>query len=198
MRDQKPNKRGVLIVWALFNVIMAPLEYYRRAMDRIRGRDHFRPEYLIPLVELACLSRAVGLPRGVLLLLTMQCVLNTLLVIISTPVHRSAYAWTSGCEDVVPAAADFGVQTVISTNDFCVDEAGLFDKIFFFASFNDHVTHHLFPTVDLSKQHVIRPIFLSLCRKFNVPYRKTHFFDLFCSVFQVLLRKPEQLLYYPG
>ena len=199
IRNQRSNTRGVLLVWVLFNILIAPMEYIRRVRDVLTGRDGWRIEYIIPIAELACLALGAGLGKGVLLLLTMQAVVNTLLVIISTPVHRSAYAWTSGCEGVVPGAADYGLQIVLSTNDFLVDESpSLFTKLFLFASFNDHVTHHLFPTVDLSRQDLVRPIFLECCRRFNVPYRKTRYSEMLRTTFEVLLRDPSQLMYYPG
>ncbi len=199
MRNQKPNLPGVFLIWLVFTLLIAPLEYFRRTMDVYHGKDRFRAEYIIPLSQLLLLVGAAGPLSGPLLLLTMQGVANMLLVIISTPVHRSAYAWTSGCEGVVKPASDYGIQTVLSTNDFLVEEyPGTLAKMFLFASFNDHVTHHLFPTVDLSKQGLVRPIFIAACKKFQVPYRVTHFPDMFRTLFLVLARHPEQLLYYPG
>lgn len=35
-------------------------------------------------------------------------------------------------------------------------------------SFNDHVIHHLLPTLDLSKQHVVRPVLEATYREFKV------------------------------
>eukprot|EP00047_Mylnosiga_fluctuans_P007938 m.5468 g.5468 ORF g.5468 m.5468 type:complete len:437 (-) comp2008_c0_seq1:94-1404(-) len=196
MRDQKPNLPGVLLVWVLFTMLIAPLEFARRIIALSLGAEHLRWEFAVPIV-LGSACAVCGGWWGVFLFFLHHFVANLGLVIISTPVHRGKYSWTSGCEAVRAARTDFGEHTVIATNDFCVEEFGLFAKLFVGGSFNDHVTHHLFPTVCLSQQHRVRKIFLEHCKKFNVPYVKTSFPDMLLGLFQVLRRNPGELLYVP-
>lgn len=160
MRNQATNPPGALLVWMLFNMLIAPLTYAIRIRDALSGIP-LRPEDSAPFLQLGLLVAGAGVLPGLGLLCVMQAVANTLLVLISTPVHRSEYAWSTGCESLVPPAADFGAHTVLATNDYCTSW-GLPAKLFLFGSFNDHVAHHLFPTVDLSKQYRIRQLFLEV------------------------------------
>ena len=44
----------------------------------------------------------------------------------------------------------------------------LWGKLLLASSFNDHVIHHLFPTIDLSKQHLVRPVLEKYCKEEKV------------------------------
>ena len=82
-----------------------------------------------------------------------------------------------------------------AANDYSVETTGLFGKLFFFASFNDHVTHHLFPTIDLSQQHRVRRLFLETCAEHHVEYNGEKFVDLAKGTARVLTRKPGDLAF---
>jgi hypothetical protein len=95
------------------------------------------------------------------------------------------YAWTESCQALRPAETDFGRHTILATNDYSVSSFGLFAKVFVSGSFNDHVAHHLFPTVDLSKQHLVRDLVLEHCKRFGVPYEERSFPELFVGTMAV-------------
>lgn len=71
----------------------------------------------------------------------------------------------------------------------------LFLRVFVYGSFNDHITHHLFPTIDLSRQHLVRGVFLKTAREFGVPYAKRSYSELFHGTNRVVLRKEGDLCY---
>ena len=113
----------------------------------------------------------------------------------------SVYSWTEGCQPLANARDDFGEHTVLSTEDYTVEaDASLLHlpkKLFLFASFNDHIIHHMFPTVDLSKQYLLRPLFLQLVEKFQVPYTSRSFSQLLIGTFAAMHRKKGDLKFYP-
>jgi fatty acid desaturase len=41
-------------------------------------------------------------------------------------------------------------------------------RLFLAGSFNDHIVHHLFPTLDMSRQPLLRPMVLETMREFKV------------------------------
>ena len=55
----------------------------------------------------------------------------------------------------------------MTTQDFATD-TGLVGKLFVLGSFNDHICHHLFPTVDISKQAVLRSTIVQAMKEFEV------------------------------
>ena len=65
---------------------------------------------------------------------------------LSFPNHRSDQSWTEGDEG---AARDFGEHILLTTKDHSVSLPPFF-SFMFFQGFNEHVVHHLFPTVDKS------------------------------------------------
>ena len=196
IRNQPTNVPGVLLVWAIFIALGAPMELLRRLKDFFGGVKP-RAEDGLLVLQIGLLCSFGGVVWGLTLWTAMQGMGLLLLVIVSTPVHRSSFAWTAGCESVRAPRADFGEQTVMATNDMAVETAGLAMKLFVFGSFNDHITHHLFPTLDLSKQHLVRPLFLQCCRDFGVPYRRTAFPAMLASTLAVLRRSKGELMYDP-
>lgn len=64
-----------------------------------------------------------------------------------------------------------------------------------FTSFNDHVAHHLFPTLDFSQQEKVRVLFLECCEQFNVQYASHTFTELAMGTAKVLQRKEGDLAF---
>ena len=54
-----------------------------------------------------------------------------------------------------------------------------------------------FSKVDLSRQYLVRRLFLEHCQRFQVPYHENSFPDLLTSVFAVLGRKKGDVSYIP-
>lgn len=171
------------------------IELTNRAIVMAKRLEPLRPELFLVFTELGVLLMVRGW-FGAVLFCLMHGVSLYLLVVFSTPVHRSVYGWTEGCQPIHPAASDFGLHTVLATNDYMVSLQNLPAKLLLFGSFNDHVTHHLFPTVDLSRQHLIREIFLAHCHKHNVAYTERSFFDLFRGLFGAMYRPDKRDLRY--
>jgi hypothetical protein len=62
----------------------------------------------------------------------------------------------------VPPCFPVPRHVIFSSNDYDV-HLPLWGKLLLASSFNDHVIHHLFPTVDLSKQYLVRPVLEKYC-----------------------------------
>lgn len=200
MRSQPSNHPLVYVWWHVFSFFVPLLNLLRGTVEILTGRDHLTPERLLAPAQLALLLWAWGYVWGGVLWLIIHGVAVYLLIVVSTPVHRSKYSWTEGCQAAgVPAAGDFGHHTVISTADYSVGEgnAGLVANLFAYAAFNDHVVHHLFPTVDASRQHLIRGVFLEQCKAFGIPYRRQTFAQLLSGTFAAMVRPVGSLVYHP-
>lgn len=73
------------------------------------------------------------------------------LATMSFPAHRSQYSWTEG--DINPQR-DYGLHTLITTCDHHRN-LNLFTSFLIFQGFNNHVVHHLFPIIDISKFYLL-------------------------------------------
>ena len=191
-----------VVLHFLLPFVLGPMNVIGRARDCWLGSTKVRVEHAFPLIQLAVFSIA---RRGFLAALWPWLLLHGVatfcLIYISTPVHRSDFSWSSGCPG---GEADFAAHTAISTVDFNSDEENtggglwaLFVRVFVFGSFNDHITHHLAPTVDLSRQHMLRPVFLRLAKRFGIPYAKRSHPELVLGTLRVLLRRTGDLCYVP-
>lgn len=198
MRNQPSNHPLVYVWWHVFNFAVPVIQLVRGLLELTAGKDRLTWERLLAPAQLAALMAVWGPLHGLWLWTVMHGAAVYLLVVVSTPVHRSEYSWTEGCDSAVPAAADFGHHTVISTADYLVEEdIGLAAQMFAFGSFNDHVIHHLFPTIDVSRQHVVREVFLQQCKEFGIPYRNQTFGQLLGSTFRAMVRRSPSLAYRP-
>ncbi|GMH73118.1 hypothetical protein TrLO_g12059 [Triparma laevis f. longispina] len=111
--------------------MIAPLNYVNTLRFFLTGKKILKPENLILLVQLGLLIHfGDGWKRPLGLFLVMHAVSTWLLMVFSTPVHRSEFGWTSGCEEEVEEEGDFGKHAVLSTDDYLVTEASLFAKLF--------------------------------------------------------------------
>ena len=98
--------------------------------------------------------------------------------------HRSSFCWTDG--DPNPKF-DFAEHCLSATADHDVD-LSLFSSLYLFQILNNHGIHHLFPTVDKSRIHLIMPIFRETCEEFGVPWKEYDWKDLFGSLWKVWVR----------
>merc|ERR1719204_1202052 len=98
---------------------------------------------------------------------------------------------------------DFGKHQVCATNmywvDFCAKfpRIGLLVSLFVTASFNIHIIHHLLPTCDLSKQHLLIEPFFRHARKHEVLVHKLSFSQLLVSTVKVWSRPLGNIMYAP-
>lgn len=117
---------------------------------------------LMPLVELfIMILMGDSVKYSIFYWMIMHGVQNVILMIISTPIHRSDYCWSEGDQN---GTKDFIEHTLLTTHDYYV-QAPLFISMLLFDTFNDHRIHHLFPTLDASKVEIIKPYFEKFCKK---------------------------------
>ena len=104
MRNRRPAPRFILLYWHVLNFALGPVDFIRRCQDLVTGNaGGRRPEYFIPIGQLLIAMATTGLGRGLFLWWLMHGVAVYLLILFSTPVHRSDYSWTEGCDKLFPA-----------------------------------------------------------------------------------------------
>lgn len=77
--------------------------------------------------------------------------------------HRVQDTWTAGCEPI----SDFAEHTLATTCDTTTYLTG-FLSMMLFAGFNQHIAHHLFPTIDHYHLSKITPLVKETAKEFNV------------------------------
>eukprot|EP00730_Choanoeca_flexa_P016095 TRINITY_DN7539_c0_g1_i2.p1 TRINITY_DN7539_c0_g1~~TRINITY_DN7539_c0_g1_i2.p1 ORF type:complete len:446 (+),score=84.13 TRINITY_DN7539_c0_g1_i2:51-1388(+) len=194
MRNQPKNNAIAYVTWVVAFAFIPLVELARCFITTVTGKG--RVEFAIKPIQLAILIHFNGYLHGFGLFWLMHDVAFWLLFTISFPVHRSEYGWTEGCQPVVDEQLDFGRHTVQTTQDYATGY-GLVAKIFVFGSFNDHIAHHLFPTVDLSKQALVRPVILAAMKEHNVPYTQRSYWQLLRSTV-LNYRLHDNLFYTPN
>jgi hypothetical protein len=204
MRSSPANRWPwlALVLHFILPFFLGPINIISRARDCLKGESKLRLEHAIPFIQLAVLARARGdLWSTFWLWFLLHGVAIWCLVYVSTPVHRSCYSWSSGC---VGEQSDFGVHTAISTADWSSEETSpdkplaLLWRLFVYGSFNDHITHHLAPTVDLSRQYLLRPLFLRLARQYGIAYSKHSHPELAKGLLRVIMRGATDVCYFPA
>eukprot|EP00043_Microstomoeca_roanoka_P002816 m.40679 g.40679 ORF g.40679 m.40679 type:complete len:452 (-) comp11743_c0_seq1:139-1494(-) len=198
LRSQPANGPWVYL-WVLpYYSLAAPLDIVRNWLAVFTGTVPFRPEHLLRVFQLVALIACQGLKQGILLYWVMHTVGALALFIASFPVHRTEYAWSDGCQSLEPDHADFGEHVVAVAHDYGLD-LGLFGQIFLAGSFNNHIIHHLLPTLDLSKQYLLLPLLDEVCENFKVRRHKRTFMDIFNSYVRALYRlEKEGLKFWPN
>lgn len=192
---------------------MSLLELVRRTICTVIGVQRFRPEHSLPFIQAFLLLCFHPTWTAVTRLLIMQGVAAYMTVSLSFAVHRTEYHWTAG--DPVPRKgvtgcirtrahtpliqcgvcspplflffcfADYASHIVATTTDHSVHRPDWFSLIIFAFLNSHHVLHHIFPTVDHSQLHRLRPLFEDTLKEFGVPY---HAFD-FKTLFYSMLRR---------
>eukprot|EP00055_Hartaetosiga_balthica_P007458 m.25627 g.25627 ORF g.25627 m.25627 type:complete len:465 (+) comp5784_c0_seq2:125-1519(+) len=177
--------------------IVPCMDIVRNAFFTLKGDISFRWEHALRYVEIAVLLYAQGWWHGLLLFVAMNAVSMWLLIFLSFPVHRTEYAWTDGCQAVEGDHLDFGEHILASTHDFNVPMK-LLGSLFIGGTFSNHIVHHMFPTVDLSKQHLLNKLLEDTCVEYKVQYRQRSFWNLFLSMWKMHYRfESEGLKYKP-
>ena len=115
-----------------------------------------------------------GIYWGVMLVVIMNVTGGYLLTSTSFCVHRGELMWTEGDPG---GEKDFGKHIFLTTIDHSTDYS-LFWSFYLFAGFNNHIAHHLFPTVDHSRLPEIKEIIISTAKEFNMEYKTYSFSHL--------------------
>mmetsp|Transcript_12759 Transcript_12759/g.30537 ORF Transcript_12759/g.30537 Transcript_12759/m.30537 type:complete len:438 (-) Transcript_12759:149-1462(-) len=189
LRSRPTNNWSVWPRWPIFNFLLGPLEAIV-PLVQASTTDPLLPRDAIPFIEAAVAAKLCGsVKRGIGLVAVMHGVMTSILIALSTPVHRSDESWTEGCGDPV---MDFGEHIVKTTQEYNVDCPPVMRMAL---GFNDHIIHHLFPTIDVANQHRVRKLLDEELKAHKVPMRKVSFWRLLWGTARVLLRPGNQLMY---
>eukprot|EP01084_Bolivina_argentea_P107973 192994_1 len=165
MTNQPTNHILIYLYAPCFYMFSLPLLHIPILIDLYK-RGRLKIKYLIPILEL--LIMIVMNYNGILTIfisfwywVIMHGTMYTMLMIVSTPIHRSDMCWTEGDTN---GTKDFLEHTLLTTMDYYVNW-GFFASLFMFDTFNDHRLHHLFPTLDASKISQLKPVFEKYCKQ---------------------------------
>lgn len=165
MTNQPTNPIAVYIYVPLFYLLGPALLYLPELIALLyRGALHWM--HFLPLMQLAmlCTVRGDGTESVWFMICCwgiMKGIAVSLLIVVSTPIHRSDFCWTEGD---AKGTKDFLEHTLLSTMDYYTDW-GLLPSLFMFDTFNDHRMHHLFPTLDVSRVRTVKPVFERFCEE---------------------------------
>ena len=204
MRNVPTNSAFVYGYWHVVAFLVGPvqtLELWWRIASRRSAR---RAEHLIVPAQLAALVASAGMARGLLLWVVMQGVGIYLVQVVSTPLHRSEFSWTEGCEGVQARQEGFVEHTLQATAHYWSafsarwPTLGLLLGVFVSGSFHSHVAHHLFPTLDHSRHHLVHGVLLEHCAAQGYGEAdELSLWKLVCSTVRVWVRPQGDLMYVP-
>ena len=87
---------------------------------------------------------------------------------------------------------DWGLRQIDSTRD--VTNKG--DYYFLVATtFGHHTLHHLFPTVDHSKLHLLYPVFEETCKEFGLTFKTIPQYEMFLGLHLQMMRNESKINY---
>jgi len=167
-------------------LFIGPLNFLRRFIFSFVGKDKLKIENSIPIVELLILwSNAESFSSALNLWVIMHCVASVHLILATFPNHRTDNHWSEG--DPKPAK-DFAEHTLLTTSDHSVFLPLMLAYICF-GGFNDHILHHLFPTVDRSILPELKGILIEGCKEFGIVYQESNFWKNFWGVYVAYFRE---------
>merc|ERR1739848_60323 len=171
----------------LLYFIAFPIEYAKKALAiLVLQEEKLRPENLIPLFELFIIWGLVGNEnsRAFVLWIIMHSFSSFWLIFTSLIAsHHHPYIYHAG--DTPRQQTDWGLRQLDATRD--VSKKG--NSFFLVATtFGHHTLHHLFPTVDHSKLHLLYPILEETCQEFGTKYETKPQWDMLRGMHQQLIR----------
>eukprot|EP00095_Tigriopus_kingsejongensis_P004718 snap_masked-scaffold763_size101323-processed-gene-0.12 protein:Tk04718 transcript:snap_masked-scaffold763_size101323-processed-gene-0.12-mRNA-1 annotation:"delta-6 desaturase-like protein" len=172
------------LAYGLIYFIVFPLNLSRNVRDVVTGVTKFRPEYVLPWVPLIFwISVGHGLIWGLVEWTVMHGVAG-LWVIFSSLVATHHHPTVFHGGDVPSKDRDWGICQMDATRD--VDKHG---NLFLVAtSFGDHLLHHLFPTVDHSKLHLLYPSLNQTMKEFGIQYPMAQPWQMFTGMIKQMMR----------
>lgn len=189
----KPKNPVINVLFGhLLFTFLGVLNYIRRFAFFFFGKDKLQPENIIPLVELVILwTNAESFGSALKLWLIMHSVASLQMILATFPNHRTQNHWSEGEPNPVKCFAE---HTILTTSDHSVKMPLIFAYICF-GGFNDHILHHLFPTIDRSVIPEIKHILIEECGKFGIVYKESNFFENLQGVYAAFFREKP---YYKG
>jgi len=164
-----------------------PMEYAKKIVAIfVLQEQKLRPENLLPLLELFIIWTLVGneMSRAFTLWITMHSFSGFWLIFTSLIAsHHHPDIYHAG--DTPRQETDWGLRQIDATKD--VTNKG--NSFFLVATtFGHHTLHHLFPTVDHSKLHLLYPILEETCFEFGIKYETKPQWDMLKGMHQQLVR----------
>lgn len=155
LRNQKNNSVLTELYLQPFFFVMVPLNMIIKIVFAIiNPSKKFTMSLLYPWTEVVILYLfKQDLFESLCLFFFMQACFGFSLTKCIFCGHRTQEMWSAGSERI----EDFGEHTVASTCDTTTHLRG-FLSMALFAGFNQHISHHLFPTVDHSHLDKLLPI----------------------------------------
>ena len=205
MRNQPTNSPLVYLYWHIVSFLIGPIQVVELWWRIATRRSALRPENLIVPAQLAVLVACAGPGRGTLLWLTMHGAGIYLIQVVSTPLHRSEFSWTEGCEGMRGRQDSFAEHTLASTEHYWSSISarwptlGLLLGVFVSGSFHSHVAHHLFPTLDHSRHHLVHGVLRKHCAAHGFCYdeEELSLWELIASTVRCWCRPKGDLMYRP-
>lgn len=166
LQNQKPNPFFIELLMQPFFFVMVPLNLVIKLVFSLVSPKRFTLSLLYPFAEVVVLYLFNGdLWASFKLFFFMQACFGFSLTKCIFCGHRTQQMWTAGCEPI----EDFGEHTLASTCDTTTELKG-FLSMALFAGFNQHIAHHLFPTVDHYHLSKVTPLVKETCSEFGLPY----------------------------
>jgi len=167
-----------MIFSQIFNSIIFHSMLLMRFVDiLIFRKQKFRIENLIPFIELMILMYLTT--NGILIWNIIHASASWWFITMSLigGTHHHPEVWHDGREQQKMNENDFGICQLRAVIDRPDVNSTLFTKS---TMFGDHALHHLFPTVDVSRLHLLRDVLEKTCRDFNmdvVIHKKASFWE---------------------
>jgi len=182
------QKNLVVIYYQVIFFAAFILDFQKKIASTILGQSRkLRLENSIVVAQLIFLVYFSG-TKGIIQWIIMHSICSWGITTFGLPVHHHPRAWHDG-EKLNPldkdGKCDYGLFIVETTLDHSIT-IDISLKLLLYAGLNEHVIHHLFPTIDLSRFEEIRPIFQKVCKQFNVPYTLSTWKDLYTGTLRKL------------
>lgn len=163
-------------------------------ISRIKERSPLRAEMALPIAQYLVL--AAGSTQPLTLLLLMHFISSFLLLFVSLIVHRTTYHYTDGVKQA--AEKDFGQYILQSTTDYNTHIRFPWNLVLF-EGFNDHILHHLFPTINICHLGELHKYLNETLKEFKLErrYKDFGFWELQVAHVNLLNRKEGEIRYSP-
>ncbi|CAK87368.1 unnamed protein product (macronuclear) [Paramecium tetraurelia] len=188
-KSRLPNNRFLPYYINIVFGFISTLQFISTIIQIIKGEEQLRKEYLIPVIEYFiiysfCLDGTLAFK----LFMAIQCFASFLSLKYPLIIHRNSFNYSDG--STIQPSNDYGIYVIQTTTDH--DLWIQFPlNMFLFQSFNHHILHHMFPTVDESRIPEIHHILEQTLKDFNLQdiLKKYNFFELYKSHNEFLLEK---------
>jgi len=152
----------------------------------ILQEDKIRPENLLPLLELWVIHfiGQESFSRSFLIWSIIHAISGFWLIstsLIASHHHPDIYH----AGDTPRKSTDWGLRQMDSTRDV-TNKTNYYFLVA--TTFGDHTLHHLFPTVDHSKLHLLYPALEETCKEFGITYQTLPQSELFLGMHSQLMR----------